>query len=272
MKIAFAGRAGLGGFLMRGESVAKVLGADIIPLPTQRISKHYDVIVLVKYAVGCETLLRNACDRFIFDGLDGWSDKPNATPEDLWRWRYKHLKFDDILATSPACLETMATSVPEARCHLLPHHADAKIDSSWYDPQGPVVYAGGQHYAARYLGDIERACRHVGRKFVGNFGRRPVDSLRGAALQLHPRFPPTDTPLNRLCKPQIKIANAAAAGCPILATAHPCVTSLDSGGCLIDHHDNWERLLMRALESSPPVLQSTLQEHAQKLRKLLGCD
>lgn len=255
---------------MRGQDVARVNGWPFYSVEQLPAGERFEALILCKYDAGFAKSLRKACDRLIFDPLDCWmSEKPNAAPDDFWQWKYDRLKFDDILATSPACAETMQEALPGVRVHLLPHHADPRIDASWYDSGGPVVYAGGKHYIDRHLGDIERACRHIGRKFVGNFTRRPVDSLKGAALQLHPRFPPTDTALSRLCKPAVKIANSAAAGMPSLATPHPCVTSLDSGACLIDHHDNWERLLLRALESAPPARQPTLEEHAADLRKLI---
>lgn len=271
MKIAVIGRKGLGGVIMRGEDVARVNEWEFIDLYKLPPGKHFDALLLVKYHKGIANQIRSACDRLIFDPLDCWeSDGPDSAPGDFWNRQYLNLLFDDVLATSPAAAECIATSLPNCRVHGMPHHSDPQLSRDWYDPSGPVVYAGGKRFIERHLTAIEQACRKIGRQFVINFGRRPVPTLRGAALHLHPRFPNTDSPLNRLCKPQVKLANAAAAGCPILATPHPCYSSMNAGGCHIDHHDNWERLILRALESQPPTRQPTLAEHAQEIRRILG--
>ena len=56
----------------------------------------------------------------------------------------------------------------------------------------------------------------IGRRLVvaRNYG-----ALQGASLALALRLPPYDTRLYRSCKPQIKLANAAAAGLPVVAGA-----------------------------------------------------
>ena len=56
--------------------------------------------------------------------------------------------------------------------------------------------------------------------------RTPAPAMLNRALEKALRLAPHDTPLNRWCKPQVKLENAAAAGCPVLASGHPSVTSL----------------------------------------------
>lgn len=272
MKIAVVGRRGLGGVVMRGSDVARINGWHFFDLSQLPHRCHFDAVLLVKYHLGLAAQVRSACDRLIFDPLDCWeSDDPRSTPQEFWSRMHNDLHFDDILATSPAGAEVLSECLPDCRVHLLPHHSDPRIVPDWYSPVGPIVYAGGENYIASQAAEIQQACDRIGRQLILDCNRRPTLSLKGAALHLHPRFPPTDSMLNRFCKPQVKAANAAAAATPILATAHPCFTSLNAGGCQIDGHDNWDSLLQRALESPSPARQPTLLEHATALRGILGC-
>ena len=98
------------------------------------------------------------------------------------------------------------------RIALVPHWPDPKVRKGQFDPNGPIVYDG--------LGCFVEECPF-------DFQKRPFDqwgvslwhdAVKGVtpSAVLCARFGSSNTPLNSLCKPQIKLANALAAGLPAL--------------------------------------------------------
>lgn len=280
MKIAFTGRPKLGGVQMRGIQTAEAMGVPFVPINEIRASDRWDVLVVVKYWAGYEQTLRAAAARLIFDPLDLFeSSKPSAAPHEFWQWQQRHLRFSDILATSPACFATMEAAVSADQIHLTPHHADPRIKNNitlsgcgWYDPRGPVVYCGGLRYIESALPDLQRACGALNRLLVVNTDRDAWKGLRGAALSLHLRMPPFDTPLNRHCKPQVKLENAAAAGVPILCSPDPCVLSLRPDVPTWDGGRETLRDTLAAAIESPPLPQASavsIEQHAAKMWEII---
>jgi len=273
MKIAFTGK-NIGGVRMRGVDVAERLGVPFININKLKLSDRFNTLVLVKYWDD-PLLLRRCCDQLIFDPLDCWSStKPNAKPCDFWQWTRKLLQFDEIIATSPACLESMAC-LPESKVigHMLPHHADLRVGPDWHNPNGPVVYAGGRRFISSALPQIESACKQLGRNLLLDHGRNCWRRLQGASLCLHLRLPPEDTLLNQYCKPQVKLENTAAAGLPILATCDPCVTWRKNLTCAwrdaVTNGINWETWIEFALAQEPLMNPVTLEQHADNMAKVL---
>lgn len=280
MKIAFTGRPSLGGVRMRGVDVAEKLGVEFIDVRKLRPSYRFDVLILVKYWVEPITirgkkqinLARQCCDRLIYDPLDPWSsweEYKSFVPKKFWKWVYHHLQPDDIIATSPACEKTMKASKQPWHVHMLPHHADPQVKPGWHSPMGPVVYAGGERFIRNQLPQIEAACRKLGKQFVINVRNDGWQALRGASLCLHPRLPPHDVELNRHCKPQIKMENAAAAGLPMLATDDPCVTSLRPDIVTWKEGDDWAERMQAAIEAGPVRNPVTLKEHSKRIMQVL---
>ncbi len=269
MRVAFTGRAGLGGAMMRGKAVSQVLGVPFVETEGVSTQDRIDTLVLVKYW-GDPDELRGKCDRLIFDPLDCWSsfrEWLDAEPADFWRWTHRVLRFDEIIATSPACARVMRDALPRVPVHLAPHHADPAISPSCYAPKGSVVYAGRLRYIESELRSIQKACKRLGRRLVVEKAKWTPTCLEGASLFLHLRLPPTDTPLNRHCKPQVKLENAAAAGLPVLASPDPCVTSLRPG--VTESSDDWERGIEAALRSEPLANPVSLDEHARTMERIL---
>lgn len=278
MKIAITGRPRLGGVQMRGMAVAEELDIEFIDVRKLKPTRRFDVLVLVKYWVepveirGRKQInqARQCCDRLIYDPLDpwsGWSVYDQLIPKRFWSWVCRHLQPDDLIATSPACAKTM--KMAPAQVHMLPHHADPHIRSDWHDPNGPVIYAGGERFIRNQLPQIESACRRIGKPFVTNTKNSGWQALRGASLCLHPRLPPHDLPLNRFCKPQIKSENAAAAGLPLLATDDPCVTSLRPDVVTWKPGDDWAERMQAAIEAGPVQNPVSLQDYVKGLMQVL---
>lgn len=285
-RIAFIGRKALGSVRMRGVDVAAKLGVPFLPLKAITSGKRWDTLVLVKYWTdrreNYAKWIRRRCDRLIFDPSDCFSQyKPHAEPGDFWRWCHKQLDFDEIVATSPAALESMGVLLREKVLgHLMPHHADPRVGPDWYDPDGPVVYAGGPQFIRSAVDEIAVACNRLSRRFVLAEGPGSWRALKGAALCLHLRLPPTDTPLARVAKPQVKLENAAAAGLPCLATPHACATSLERprGQALpqrrgvywtADNEQQWLGTLDWAQDAPPLSNPVTLDQHCARWREVL---
>lgn len=277
--IAFTGRRALGGVKMRGVAVADKLGVPFVDL--SELSGRYDTLVLVKYWThgrdhDYSKVLRRSCERLIFDPLDVFSStKPLAEPSEFWRWCWKRLQFNDLIATSPACADSMVSGVPSlmpepVQFHLLPHHADPRIGPDWYNPRGPVVYAGGLRFIQSALVEIQAACDRLGRRLLLDYNKDCWRRLQGAALALHLRLPPEDTPLNRYCKPQVKLENAAAAGLPCLATADPCVMSLDIPHIVAASGDFFGDIRWSLENAAPLTNPVTLDHHCARMAQLLG--
>ncbi len=223
-RFAVVGARASGAVQMRGETLARHLGCELIPCDQVRGMTHREAIVAVKMGFE-QTPIRDQGERLIYDPLDAFCDiTTNDDPADFWRARHQELAFDDIIATSPACASVMRGALPErVRVHMVPHHADPRINESWRSKDGPVVYSGLHRFIASGVDRIREACKLLRKEFVVKYD---CDVLKGASLALALRLPPYDTELNRRCKPQIKIANAVAAGVPVVATDCPAATSL----------------------------------------------
>lgn len=263
--IAFAGRPNLGGFRMRGSDVARAIGGDIIELPLRGPLRHYDVIVLVKYHCEHAGILRKHCDYFVADALDCWvQTRPEMKPAEFFRWWQQQTGCDAMVATSPAVVEMMKSAGVETI--YAPHHADERIGRDWYNPAGPVVYAGGGRYLGSEVQAIAQACKDIGREFVLRQDKDCWQALQGAALTLSCRFGPERTPLNIWCKPGVKVANAARAGIPMLVTQDPAIFTLCDAEIVTG---DWIGDLTAALASKPPAVPHAIDNYVGILRGLL---
>jgi len=251
--------------MMRGRDVARLLGVpfyDVTDLPQ---GERFGTLVLVKYWPPNIASIRAACDRLILDPLDVWTQtKPDAKPVEFWRWVANQTGCDAMLATSPAAQETMREAGVETI--LAPHAADPRIGADWYDAHGHIVYAGGQRFLGSELPAIEKACRRLGRRFVARYDRECWQALQGAALSLCVRFGKERTPLNCWCKPAVKLANAAAAGIPVLSTNDPAVYTLADVPLVTG---KWDDDIASALNSQAPFYPHSLDEYAAHIAEIL---
>lgn len=223
--LAVAGSPIYAGTHLRGKPLATHWNCELVSDPRQLSRlRHCETLVAVK-RVPDASALRKKCDRLIYDPLDSFSTTGrHPPPEEYWRTQYERLRFDDIIATSPACYDVMQAAVgSNAAVHLVPHQCDSRIREDWRNPDGPVVYVGLERFVKSGLDRIRQACRRIGRELVVG---RNIALLEGAALALALRLRPWNTALCRHCKPQIKLENAAAAGLPVVATDCLAATSL----------------------------------------------
>ncbi len=223
-ELAVVGDGSFGGVQIRGRVLAKHLGCKLIaPRQVPGMARRKTIIAIKR---GFDPrAIREKCERLVYDPLDAFFDSHvGVDPVEYWRAKYRELKFDEIIATSPACYEVMRAALPDfVRVHMVPHQCDPRIDASWRDPTGPVVYAGLGRFIKSGLERIHEACQRIDKRFVMGTS---CEVLRGAALVLALRLPPYNTEIYRRCKPQIKLENAAAAGIPVVATDCPAAISL----------------------------------------------
>lgn len=117
---------------------------------------------------------------------------------------------DQWWATSPACAETMREAgVPNVV--VVPHQPDSRIKKVRFDPRGPVVYWGQGCFADGLPDDFIRT------DFTGWDGASAVSGIRSERWR---------TPIVNRCKPQIKLANAIAAGLPFITSDVDAATSV----------------------------------------------
>lgn len=260
---AIIGRSGLGGVRMRGIDIAARIGVpffDSRMLPPGR----YGTLIVVKYWPDNIREIRSRCERLILDPLDCWCQtQPQMKPQEFWRWCKAETRCDAMVATTPSVAETMKSSGVEVL--YAPHHADQRIGTDWYNPDGPVVYAGGGRYLGSEAKAIEAACEIVGRKFVIRQDADCWQALEGAALALSCRFGPERTPLNIWCKPGVKLANAARAGIPVLATHDPAVFTLCDTELVTG---DWVEDIRAALKSAPCRAPHTIDLYGDVLKGL----
>jgi hypothetical protein len=276
-RFAVVGTWTWGAVRMRGEALARHLACTMIGSDQIGEISHCEAIVAVKNDLGGTPIgirIRDRCDRLVYDPLDAFCDvdvTANDDPIAYWRARYRELAFDDIIATSPACRDIMRAALPErVRVHLSPHHADPRINESWRKQDGPVVYAGMPCFIASGWDRIEQACEMIGKPLLAG---HDCDVLKGASLALALRLPPYDTELNRRCKPQIKIANAAAAGLAVVATDCPAATSLYPDVATVPVDFSAAQLadaMQRALASPRRPRRHSLSDYLTSMDRILG--
>lgn len=239
-----------GGSRLRGLALARHLDCKILKPNQVAGMANRETIIAVKRGFPCS--IREKCERLIFDPLDSFFATPDVDPEKYWSELWNDYRFDAVIATSPACAEVMRAALPDfVAVHTVPHPADPKPEPTWRDPAGPVVYAGWERFIASKLDVIRDACRRIGREFLSS---RSESMLKGASAALALRCAPFSTPIFLCCKPAIKIANAAAAGLPCVATDDPAITSLHPEVVTVGQEFTAEELaeaLERAIEAGP---------------------
>ncbi len=222
--LAIVGHRGLGSVQMRGRTLEQHFQSRFVHSSDVDAMDHVETVIATKNGF-CGKTLRQRCDRLIYDPLDAFVDCGTIKdPVQYWRTQYNTMKFDDIIATSPAAMATMRQALPnDVGIHLVPHQCDPRVRLGWRNPEGPIVYSGLKRFVQSRLPVIEEACSKLGRelRLGGN-----VETLRDAAAVLSLRLAPYDSPIYRHCKPQIKLENAVAAGIPVVSTDCPAARTL----------------------------------------------
>tara|TARA_R110002051_G_scaffold228982_3_gene291039 strand:- start:120 stop:911 length:792 start_codon:yes stop_codon:yes gene_type:complete len=227
-------------------------------------------------AIKCDVppIIRRTAGRIFFDPLDKWFANRTEGAKTPAQWladEHNRNRFTDLIAATVPMAEAAKRGLPKSvRVHLVPHHADPRVGLDWYDPAGPIVYAGMSKFIEPALETVRRACKLVGREFSYVTKHHAWEGLKGASLVLAPRVG-LRTRLNLNCKPTVKIANAAQAGIPVLATDDPAVMSLYNE-VRVARVEDWTdaaklaRHLRDALEDKPPALQHSFESWIERMK------
>jgi len=273
------GPTSFGGFGMRGKPIVAASGW---PVKNSRGKVELKNDFAVGLAVKCAPppVMRQKCKRLILDVMDLWWDNRQhmrMDPKAYWQMIHGRHEFDELIATSPAVADSMRAALPGVTVHMVPHAADPRVQPGWRDPGGPIVYAGGRVFVEKYRAAITEAGKRIGRQVVFDHAHHAWRSLQGASLVLAIRLPPYATPLNQIGKPQVKIANAAAAGIPVLCTDRPAVVSLWPGladVCApVEDFTSVPKIaawLEKALAHKPPKRQFTHAAWLEKMQQVLA--
>lgn len=149
----------------------------------------------------------------IYDPLDVFYPNPHQDPIEFWRKHNETFGYyvDIWVATSPAC-RTVMIKAGIKRVAMIPHWPDPRVKRGTYNAEGPIVYDG-------LKGFVEACPFDFLHKRFDQWGvslRHDQANAVTPSAVLCARFGSTNTPLNSLCKPQIKLANALAARLPAL--------------------------------------------------------
>lgn len=271
------GPTSYGSYRMRGRPIAEAFGfrefnsrGTIVPS-----GPRYDVALAVK--CGVPPAVRKHADRVIWEPLDLWFGNRRQSqlePAEFFRRQYKINRFDDVIVSTETLDAAARDSLPEnVTVHFVPHHADPRIGLDWYDPDGPIVYAGGRDFVRGFVEGIEEAGERIGRRVVFDFQHHAWKSLRGASLVLAPRLNGR-SPMNLVGKPAVKLANASQAGIPALTTPDPA-GSLFSDVRTLDV-EGWrdpgrlDLTLREALGDAPSAVKFPAERWLAKMEEILG--
>ena len=234
-RVAIVGRPELGSYRTRAKWLSAAtkwtLLGDRIPDST------YDTIIVCKETNHWPTL-RQLAGKLIFDPLDSFYAGPSRHPVNYWRSHPANRFADSWWATSPACADTMRAAGIES-VSVVPHQCDPRIRPMRFDPLGPLAYwgqgcfldnGGAEECEAAYQRPIRRA------DFPGWYGCSAVCGYRSKRFQ---------GVMTRHCKPQIKLANAIAAGLPFVTTDLEAAISLS---------EFWAEYLKNVVDSTHSTL------------------
>lgn len=270
MKLAVVYGGSQGVRELRAGPLAQHLGCPLFDA-SEDLPGRFDTIVLVKRPLRLADSIRSMCDRLIWDPLDCWRPKQARKQQaaEFWQIECAALQPDALIATSPSCRSAMLhTGIP---VEIIPHAADPRIDGSWGNPDGPVVYYGYPQFAGPVMAQLFDAACDIGRVFVPVDHRTTgIDAIRGASLHICLRWKPHDYELNRLCKPLVKLENAAAAGVPVLASGHDCITSQRPDAYAISHKKcDFAKLLNEAMWGGPLGNPYTMDRYVADMERVI---
>jgi hypothetical protein len=281
VRVGVFGDPAFGGVQLRGVRVAEQMGWEFVPLDQLHQAGRFDVGIVVKYVGHHGQALRHICDDLIYDPLDAWHQAdPNVYAH--WWGLIDGLQPDVVIATSPACEAVMrlaiGTQAKSTRVVMIPHQPDTRL--KWVrDPQGPIVYDGDPRYLGKggLRGDqwsiVNAAAKRMNLRAKHATAADRGERM-GVSLILSPRLEESATHINRYCKPQIKLANAAFCGIPVLATDDAAVMTLAKNVTVIQelawlHLAVINRPMWEAINSDPVDAELGIDNYGVKLLELM---
>lgn len=222
MNVLILGKGTGGSFQMRGVQLGAAIGARVTSAPTDQDWRWADVIVLVKRAyLDLAEKARQANRPIIWDALDFWR-QPSENRLD--EWQAKALMEQAIRRMRPAIvIGATEAQAGDAAGVCVPHHARIGLSAAPVrDRVSCVAYEGSERYLGRWRQRLEQQCQSRGWIFSVNPPR-----LSDADLVVAFRDGDWDGWMSRHWKSGVKIANALAAGRPLITQA--CAASDELG-------------------------------------------
>lgn len=162
-------------------------------------------------------------ERLIVDPLDNFSHEPVEVhwEEHVKRTEFKVSRPCEWLATNPLVAAEIRKWTT-GTVHLAPHWPDPEVIETEPDFSQPWVY----HGEPKFLRVESRLRAELGFVLGTGIENASFPAWRRPAGVISVRVPCQPKELNESCKPQVKLANALAAGLPCLCSDIPAVRSL----------------------------------------------
>lgn len=220
--------SGKGSFEMRGRQLGAAIGAKVVSAPSDDNLRWADVVVLIKRAgAAWAALVHRFGKPVVWDALDFWAQ---PSENGLTKSQAMAMLAAHIRTIRP----TLTIGATEAQAKAaggvyLPHHSWQGLTPA---PARAVVttvgYQGIRKYLGRWGQAVEAECQLRGWQFVIN----PSD-LRDCDILVAFRDGEWDGWMCREWKSGVKLANAVAAGRPIIAQPSAAFSELDPTGSAI---------------------------------------
>lgn len=244
MATLVTGRGTSGSWQIRGVQLGKAMGADVIAQATH--VHAYDKTILVKRGTP-ELIRRLRGHKVIWDVVDAWPQPlGNAWPrKECIRWLTEMigtLQPAGIIAATHAMMDDVK-SIYSGEVIWLPHHHRPGLQKATPRPMVLTVgYEGGVKYLGRWLPILQRQCTAMGWNLVMNPSRY-TDLDIVLAMRDTSGYAP------RAWKSNVKLANAQAAGIPIICNRE--AGYLETAGHGVQWADTEEELIdaMQTLSS-----------------------
>jgi hypothetical protein len=220
--IGIVGCTKWGPMKMRGMALHREFGFRIVKAnELTKSTIDWDTLIAIKEL---SPVVRQHCQQLILDPNDVFFASAGKWRRayEYWKDVSRYAKPDILIATSPACKQTMEEAFPRTKIVMIPHPCDNDLRGN-RNGAGPIVYTGQGCFIHERVEDIKKACKAIGKELVTGLHQK---LLANASMCLALRLPPYSNDLNGRCKPQVKLENAAKIGLPVLATNDPAITTL----------------------------------------------
>lgn len=162
-------------------------------------------------------------ERILFDPLDCFTDF-SGSPDAYWKGFVAQQeallgRACEWIATSPS-VQAIIQKYTYAKVHLCPHWPDPRVRHVNYHRLANFVYDGDSRFLSPETAFVKGLSRITGK----SVDFQPFDAWTDVFAVLSVRA--SSTAIIAACKPQIKLANAMAAGLPCLCSDLPVVKSL----------------------------------------------
>lgn len=254
MNILVSGSGASGSWVIRGEQLGRAIGATVIP--KARDVAAFDLAVLVKRpSEELVARVHKAGIPLVWDVVDSWPQPQGNDWCEAEALGWLKAKFNEIRPTAiVAATRAMADDCAEFGVPVLclPHHARPGLKRVPIRPMKVVGYEGGEPHLGTWAKWLHGECKRRGWRFVINpTSITECDVL--VALREKTGYAPTNW------KSNVKLANAQAAGIPIICAPEAGYIETASGAEWFCETRDQVRSALDALE--PMTTRAAISSH-----------